>query len=90
MHCKSNSLHGHFCDIFSNLKILWKMTHSLIKTIHFSFLELLWVAPELLDRSDRKTKPGDIYSYGIILAEIMSREDPYAERQMDPKGNFNL
>lgn len=54
--------------------------------IQFSSLELLWVAPELLDRSDRKTKPGDAYSYGIILAEIMSREDPYAERQMDPKG----
>lgn len=49
-------------------------------------VELLWVAPELLAGSERKTKSGDVYSYGIILAEIMTREDPYAELQMDPKG----
>ena len=53
------------------------------------FLELLWVAPELLSRSERKTKPGDVYSYGIILAEILTREDPYAELQMDPRGFTN-
>ncbi len=51
------------------------------------YLELLWTAPELLSRSERKTKAGDVYSFGIILAEIMSREDPYAETQMDPKGD---
>ena len=55
------------------------------------FLELLWAAPELLSRSERKTKPGDVYSFGVILAEILTREDPYAELQMDPRGfaNFN-
>ena len=54
---------------------------------YFSSIELLWAAPELLARSERKTKPGDVYSYGIILAEIMTREDPYAELQMDPRGS---
>eukprot|EP00795_Rhopilema_esculentum_P006236 gene6236-11647_t len=54
------------------------------------YRKLLWVAPELLARSERKTKPGDVYSYGIILSEIMTREDPYAELQMDPKDIVQL
>jgi len=54
------------------------------------YRKLLWAAPELLARSERKTKPGDVYSYGIILAEILTREDPYAELQMDPRAVVQL
>ena len=41
----------------------------------------LWTAPELL-RSDTKpmygTPAGDVYSYAIILQEIVSNNEPYA------------
>ena len=47
------------------------------------FLELLWRAPELL----RKLMPpcgtpeGDVYSFGIILQEIVIRGEPYDSAQ---------
>lgn len=48
---------------------------------------MLWKAPELLaDDAPDKSKEGDVYSYGIILSEILTREDPYADYNMDAKG----
>ena len=34
-----------------------------------------------------KTQNGDVYSYGIILHEILSRDEPYF--QMEPKGTLD-
>ena len=51
---------------------------------------LFWTAPELLQVRDRKsvqctkTQKGDVYSYGIILYEILTRDEPYY--QLEPKG----
>ena len=41
---------------------------------------LLWRAPEHLQGLDGacKSQPGDVYSYGIILQEILLRDLPYA------------
>lgn len=50
----------------------------------------LWTAPELLRigcNPLRGTQAGDVYSYGIILQEIISRNVPfYSEIGMDAKG----
>jgi len=47
---------------------------------------LLWTAPELtcsgatnLDQIIRYTKKADVYSFGIIMSEIISRRPPYSE-----------
>lgn len=53
-------------------------------------LELFWTAPEFLgeDADLPFSQPGDVYSYGIILSELLSREMPYFSYNMSPKGRF--
>ncbi|XP_044317901.1 atrial natriuretic peptide receptor 1 isoform X2 [Drosophila rhopaloa] len=54
------------------------------------YLKLLWIAPELLPLTSipgccPATQRGDVYSFGIILEEIVNRGGPYQEarQQMD-------
>ena len=45
-----------------------------------SLSEKLWVAPELLrmpERPARGTKEGDVFSFAIIVQEILLRTGPY-------------
>ena len=51
------------------------------------FLGLLWTAPELLSLTVKnKSKLGDVYAYGIILSEIITRTLPYENYGYPPKG----
>lgn len=49
--------------------------------IYYNLLELLWVAPELLPLTiipgTPATQKGDVYSFAIILEEIVVRGGPY-------------
>ncbi|KAL7719654.1 Protein kinase domain-containing protein [Entamoeba marina] len=38
-----------------------------------------WLAPEIIRQEGNFTKAADIYSYGIILWELVSREQPYGD-----------
>ena len=56
-----------------------------------SYKKLLWTAPELLrmpemQRPPHGTKAGDIYSFGIILQEILYRALPFFMDLLSPKG----
>lgn len=57
---------------------------------------MLWVAPELLPLTvipgTPATQKGDVYSFGIILEEIIVRGGPFkAARQfLEPQGTFIL
>lgn len=48
---------------------------------YFQFAEQLWVAPELLRHSKGHakagTQAGDVYSFGIIMQEVVVRGEPY-------------
>ena len=51
--------------------------------------ELLWSAPELLRLAPEEwplcgTKAGDIYSMGIIMQEIHTRDLPFAQDDITP------
>lgn len=52
---------------------------------------LLWTAPELL-RMERPpaagTQKGDIYSFGIVLYEIVNRNGPYSDCHYTPQGEI--
>ena len=46
----------------------------------------LWAAPEILrqpPKIGRGSKEGDVYSFGIILQEIMTESSPYSENHPD-------
>ena len=50
--------------------------------------ELMWTAPEHLEEfAARRSQSGDVFSYGIILHEILVRNLPYATfESVNPKG----
>ncbi len=69
---------------------MWKLTQiSTQLASHSCVAGELWVAPELLRLGDLRPKngtpEGDIYSFGIILSEIVTRELPFAKNDFDFK-----
>ena len=55
---------------------------------------MLWTAPELLRMKEKRpfygTQKGDIYSFGIIVQEVLYRVMPYFLDVFTPKGNLLL
>uniref|UniRef100_A0A8C8A4G7 Guanylate cyclase n=1 Tax=Oryzias sinensis TaxID=183150 RepID=A0A8C8A4G7_9TELE len=50
--------------------------------------DLLWTAPELLRNLNLRRKgsfPGDVYSFAIIMQEVVSRSAPFCMLDMPPK-----
>ncbi len=62
--------------------------------IYFIFcVELLWTAPELLrDEGLRNqgTPAGDVYSFAIIMQEVLVRGEPYCMLTLTAQGNPQL
>ena len=57
------------------------------------YKKLLWTAPELLrqpecERPPNGTLKGDIYSFGIVLQELIYRAMPFFMDLLSPKGYF--
>ena len=55
-----------------------------------SFSEKFYQAPECLcvgDNDAKATPAGDIYSFGIVLSEIITRLEAYEVYNMTPEGN---
>ena len=56
------------------------------------YRDLLWMAPELLRSNETLprygTQKGDVYSYAIILQEIIYRAMPYFLEDISPKGRI--
>ena len=51
--------------------------------------DLLWKAPELLNDASgsvRGTPKADVYAFGIILFEILTRQDAFGAYKLEPKG----
>ena len=54
------------------------------------YTEMLWTAPEVLrsEMPPKGSQKGDVYSYGIMLHEILTRNLPYSEAGKTNKGMF--
>ena len=85
---KSVNLSG----LVKNTKLLFPVTFQLL-TCLCPQTELLWTAPELLRLPEHPrygTQKGDVYSYAIILQEIILKDAAYA-RELDstrPEGSI--
>lgn len=52
-------------------------------------LDLLWTAPELLRHPNLRkkgTQAGDVYSFGIIMQEVVVRGEPFCMLALSPEG----
>ncbi len=47
---------------------------------------VLWLAPELFDDEPKITTASDIYSFGMVLWELVTRALPYAKWRSDVAG----
>lgn len=51
--------------------------------------DLLWTAPELLREpcgGGRGSQPGDVFSFAIIMQEVIVRGEPYCMLALTPEG----
>ena len=48
-------------------------------------IPLYWIAPELIKFERKPTYESDVYSFGIVMQEIFSKNEPYDEYQLPPK-----
>lgn len=71
----------------------WLQIFEFVDTINDNYSlvisELLWTAPELLRQSGlrkRGTQPGDVYSFGIIMQEVVVRGEPFCMLALTPEG----
>ena len=80
------------CRVYINIVNTYSRLKEIASACFLFFLELLWVAPELIPSTvvpgNPATQKGDVYSFAIILEEIVVRGGPFeAARQfLDPQG----
>eukprot|EP00111_Clytia_hemisphaerica_P007974 TCONS_00023167-protein len=48
---------------------------------HKRCVDLLWTAPENLTLPEKMSRAGDVFSFGIIVSEIINQQPPYTERE---------
>lgn len=50
----------------------------IVKTsLSFSYEDMLWCSPEIINYKEMASQKADIYSFGIILYELIGKRGPY-------------
>lgn len=65
------------CAMFCDTSMVFLYFPSLPVPPLFCQQQPYWMAPELLRRESGNTAASDVYSFGIVLYEVFSRENPY-------------
>ena len=74
------------CATDRSCKLFNQLLHLNMWSRIFSWIDDLWIAPELLRKGDNRpvygTQAGDVYSFGIIVSEIVTRDLPFAKNEL--------
>ena len=63
---------------------------NLLQTLHWTAPELINDDTDTIDDIGKGTQAGDIYSLGVIFNEIMTREEPYNDVGLPPRGLIDM
>lgn len=77
------------CVVFQPLIVLSTMSAKIsFLCLIFDFLDRLWTAPELLRNGTNGTdlQKADVYSFGVIVHEIIGLLGPWGETRLGNKG----
>ena len=69
-----------------------EITHVAPENEYAFYRDLLWTAPELLRQQSPPpygSQPGDVFSFAIILQELLFHTSPYFSTELTPKGVFS-
>ncbi len=95
LHCsRPPILHGHLnsINLLVDKELVTKASDYAVDTIRQRakrsgvYTQPLWVAPEVLRSARKPSKASDVYSFGIVLWEILTRRTPYQGMIKVPAG----